>query len=52
MSRSRLAAVAALLVLTATGELLNAAAVLAIVALLGLVAESMRETVARLVDGY
>ena len=42
----------ALLVLTATGELLNAAAVLAIVALLGLVAESMRETFARLVDGY
>ena len=42
----------ALLVLTATGELMDAAAVLAIVALLGLVAESMRETVARLVDGY
>ena len=35
----------ALLVLTATGEVLDAAAVLAIVALLGLVAESMRETV-------
>ena len=30
----------------------GAAAVLAIVALLGLVAESMRETFARLVDGY
>jgi hypothetical protein len=42
----------ALLVLSATGEIVNAAAVLAIVALLGLVAESMRETFARLVDGY
>jgi hypothetical protein len=42
----------ALLVLAATGEVLNAAGVLAIVALLGLVAESMRETFARLVDGY
>jgi hypothetical protein len=42
----------ALLVLTATGELLDAAAVLAVVGLLGLVAESMRETLARLVDGY
>ena len=42
----------ALLVLTATGELLDAAAVLAIVALVGLVAESMRETFSRLVDGY
>jgi hypothetical protein len=42
----------ALLVLTATGEVLNAAAVLAIVGLLGLVAESMRETLVRLVDGY
>ena len=42
----------ALLVLSATGEILNAAAVLAIVALLGLVADSMRETFARLVDGY
>ena len=39
----------ALLVLTATGELLDAAAVLAVVGLLGLVAESMRETLARLV---
>jgi hypothetical protein len=42
----------ALLVLAATGEVLNAAGVLAIVALLGLVAESMRETFSRLVDGY
>ena len=42
----------ALLVLAATGEVLHAAGVLAIVALLGLVAESMRETFARLVDGY
>jgi len=42
----------ALLVLTATGELMDAAAVLAVVALVGLVAESMRETVARLIDGY
>ena len=42
----------ALLVLSATGEVFGAAAVLAIVALLGLVAESMRETFARLVDGY
>jgi hypothetical protein len=42
----------ALLVLAATGEVLNAVGVLAIVALLGLVAESMRETFARLVDGY
>jgi hypothetical protein len=42
----------ALLVLTATGEVVNAAAVLAIVALLGLVAESIRETFARLIDGY
>ena len=42
----------ALLVLSATGEIVNAAAVLAIVALLGLVADSMRETFARLVDGY
>ena len=36
----------ALLVLSATGEFAAAAAVLAIVALLGLVAESMRETFA------
>jgi hypothetical protein len=42
----------ALLVLSATGEIVNAAAVLAIVGLLGLVADSMRETFARLVDGY
>jgi hypothetical protein len=42
----------ALLVLTATGDVLDAAAVLAIVGLVGLVAESMRETVSRLVDGY
>jgi hypothetical protein len=42
----------ALLVLSATGEIVHAAAVLAIVALLGLVADSMRETFARLVDGY
>lgn len=42
----------ALLVLSATGELLGAAAILAIVCLVGLVAESMRETFVRLVDGY
>jgi hypothetical protein len=42
----------ALLVLTATGELFAAAAVLAIVALLGLVAESMRETFALLLSSY
>jgi hypothetical protein len=42
----------ALLVLSATGEVLAAASILAIVALLGLVAESMRETFTRLVDGY
>lgn len=42
----------ALLVLSATGELFGAAAILAIVGLVGLVAESMRETVVRLVDGY
>jgi hypothetical protein len=42
----------ALLVLSATGDVFGAAAILAIVALVGLVAESMRETVARLVDGY
>ncbi|MDH4103443.1 MAG: hypothetical protein OEW52_07150 [Thermoleophilia bacterium] len=42
----------ALLVLAATGELLGAAAVLAIVVLVGLVAESMRETFALLVDRY
>ena len=39
----------ALLVLSATGEIVNAAAVLAIVVLLGLVADSMRETFALLV---
>jgi hypothetical protein len=42
----------ALLVLSATGDVSGAAAILAIVALVGLVAESMRETVERLVDGY
>jgi hypothetical protein len=42
----------ALLVLSATGEFAAAAAVLAIVALLGLVAESMRETLALLVGRY
>jgi hypothetical protein len=42
----------ALLVLAATGEVAHAAGVLVIVALLGLVAESMRETFSRLVDGY
>ena len=42
----------ALLVLAATGEVVHAAGVLVIVALLGLVAESMRETFSRLVDGY
>ena len=39
----------ALLVLSATGEVLSAAAVLTIVFLLGLVAETMRETVGLLV---
>ena len=42
----------ALLVLSATGEVLGAAAILAIVFLLGLVAESMRETVELLVGRY
>lgn len=42
----------ALLVLSATGELLAAGAVLVIVFLLGLVAESMRETFALLVGRY
>jgi hypothetical protein len=37
---------AALLVLSATGEVLGAVAVLAVVCLVGLVAESMRETFA------
>ena len=40
----------ALLVLSATGEVFGAAAVLAIVFLLGLVAESVRETVRLLVS--
>jgi hypothetical protein len=42
----------ALLVLSATGELLGAAAVLVIVFLIGLVAESMRETFAIIVGRY
>ena len=42
----------ALLVLTATGEVQSAAAILVIVALVGLVAESMRETLALLVGRY
>jgi hypothetical protein len=42
----------ALLVLTATGEVQNAAAILVIVALVGLVAESMRETFSLLVGRY
>jgi hypothetical protein len=42
----------ALLVLSATGEVFGAAAVLAIVFLLGLVAETMRETVGLLVGRY
>jgi hypothetical protein len=42
----------ALLVLSATGETLSAGAVLAIMFLLGLVAESVRETFALLVRGY
>jgi hypothetical protein len=41
---------AALLVLSATGELLAAGAILALVFLVGLVADSMRETLALLVD--
>lgn len=40
---------AALLMLSSTGEVMGAAAVLAIVFLLGLVAETMRETVGLLV---
>jgi hypothetical protein len=43
---------AALLVLSATGEVLGAAAVLAIVCLVGLVAESMRETFSLIVGRY
>jgi hypothetical protein len=42
----------ALLVLSATGEVLGAAAVLAIVFLVGLVAETMRETFELLVGRY
>jgi hypothetical protein len=42
----------ALLVLSATGEVLGAAAVLTIVLLLGLVAETMRETVGLLVGRW
>ena len=42
----------ALLVLSATGEVIGAGAVLAIVFLVGLVAESMRETFALLVGRY
>jgi hypothetical protein len=42
----------ALLMLTATGEVLGAAGILAIVFLLGLIAESVRETFARLLRGY
>jgi hypothetical protein len=42
----------ALLILSATGEVLGAGAVLAIVLLLGLVAETMRETVGLLVGRY
>jgi hypothetical protein len=42
----------ALLVLSATGEVMSAAAVLTIVFLLGLVAETMRETVGLLVGRY
>jgi hypothetical protein len=42
----------ALLVLSATGDVFGAAAVLAIVFLLGLLAETMRETVALLVGRY
>src|ERR687892_2074467 len=42
----------ALLVLSATGDVLGAAAVLAIVVLVGLVADTMRETLAMLVRGY
>ena len=42
----------ALLLLSATGELLGAVAALAIVFLIGLLVESMRETVALLLRGY
>ncbi len=43
---------AALLMLSATGEIYGAAAVVAIVFLVGLVVESVRETVAILVGRY
>jgi hypothetical protein len=43
---------AALLMLSATGEVFAAASVLGIVVLLGLVADTMHETVAMLVPGY
>jgi hypothetical protein len=43
---------ASLLMLSATGDVFGAAAVLAIVFLLGLVAESVRETFALLLDRY
>lgn len=43
---------AALLVVTATGEVFGAAALLAVVLLLGLVAESMRETLELLAGRY
>ena len=42
----------ALLLLSATGEVLGAAAVLAIVFLIGLVVESVRETFALLLRGF
>jgi len=42
----------ALLLLSATGEVLGAAAVFAIVLLIGLVVESVRETFALLLRGY
>ena len=42
----------ALLVLSATGETLSAGAVLVIMCLVGLVAESVRETFGLLVRGY
>jgi len=42
----------ALLLLSATGEVLGAAAVLAIVFLIGLVVESVRETFALILRGY
>ena len=42
----------ALLLLSATGEALGAAAALAIVFLIGLVAESVRETFALILRGY